>query len=251
MAELESMRKIPLTPLRRIIRDRMNESAKIPQFSLEIDVEMAGVAAARERTTAKPSVTACLLWCCARALREVPELNGFFLGEETALAEEINLGVAVSVPGGLIVPIIRRAEAKSLNELAAELASLIERARKNRLSPDDLRGGTFTLSNLGMFGIKKFAPLLNPPQLAIIGVGNCASSLAQGIQYYRDAKEGDLVPGLMHVNIGPYHIRDIEIVCAFDVDADKVGRDVSEAIFRGRNNTIKISDVPPLGAPVY
>lgn len=86
---------------------------------------------------------------------------------------------------------------------------------------------------------------------AIIGVGNCASSLVQGIQYYRDAEEGDLIPGLMHVNIGPYHIRDIEIVCAFDVDADKVGRDVSEAIFRGRNNTIKISDVPPLGAPVY
>ncbi len=86
---------------------------------------------------------------------------------------------------------------------------------------------------------------------AIIGVGNCASSLVQGIQYYREAKEGDLVPGLMHVFVGPYHIRDIEIVCAFDVDADKVGKDVSEAIFSGRNNTIKISDVPRLNAPVY
>lgn len=86
---------------------------------------------------------------------------------------------------------------------------------------------------------------------AIVGVGNCASSLVQGIQYYRDAKEGDLVPGLMHVRVGPYHIRDIDVVCAFDVDADKVGKDVAEAIFSGRNNTIKISDVPRLDAPVY
>jgi myo-inositol-1-phosphate synthase len=93
--------------------------------------------------------------------------------------------------------------------------------------------------------------LMGKIRAAIIGVGNCASSLVQGIHYYRDAREGDLVPGLMHVKIGPYHVRDIEIVCAFDVDAEKVARDVGEAIFRGRNNTIKICDVPPLNAPVY
>ena len=86
---------------------------------------------------------------------------------------------------------------------------------------------------------------------AIVGVGNCASSLVQGIEYYKDAKEGDLIPGLMHVKVGPYHIRDIDIVCAFDVDADKVGKDVSEAIHCGKNNTIKICDVPFLDAPVF
>lgn len=86
---------------------------------------------------------------------------------------------------------------------------------------------------------------------AIIGVGNCASALVQGLFYYRDARENELVPGLMHVRVGPYHIRDIEVVCAFDVDAEKVGRDVGEAIFRGRNNTIKFCDVPRLDAPVY
>jgi myo-inositol-1-phosphate synthase len=86
---------------------------------------------------------------------------------------------------------------------------------------------------------------------AIIGVGNCASALVQGLFYYREAREDELVPGLMHVRIGPYHIRDIEVVCAFDVDAEKVGRDVGEAIFRGRNNTIKFCEVPRLGAPVY
>ncbi|MBC7230841.1 MAG: inositol-3-phosphate synthase [Actinobacteria bacterium] len=88
-------------------------------------------------------------------------------------------------------------------------------------------------------------------RVAIVGVGNCASSLVQGIEYYREAREGDLIPGLMHVKVGDYHIRDIEVVCGFDVDADKVGKDVSEAIVSGRNNTIKICDVPRLGAPVY
>lgn len=88
-------------------------------------------------------------------------------------------------------------------------------------------------------------------RVAIVGVGNCASSLVQGIEYYKDAKDGDLIPGLMHVTVGPYHIRDIDIVCAFDVDANKVGKDVSEAICCGRNNTIKICDVPYLNAPVY
>lgn len=86
---------------------------------------------------------------------------------------------------------------------------------------------------------------------AIVGVGNCASSLVQGIHYYGNAREGDLIPGLMHVNIGPYHISDIEIACAFDVDADKVGKDISEAIHGGRNNTIKICDVPGMGAKVF
>ncbi len=88
-------------------------------------------------------------------------------------------------------------------------------------------------------------------RVAIVGVGNCASSLVQGIEYYKDAKEGDLIPGLMHVKVGPYHIRDIDIVCAFDVDVDKVGKDVSEAIGSGRNNTVKFCDVPRLNAPVF
>ena len=92
---------------------------------------------------------------------------------------------------------------------------------------------------------------MNKVRVAIVGVGNCASSLVQGIEYYRDAREGDLIPGLMHVKVGDYHIHDIEIACGFDVDADKVGKDVSEAIVSGRNNTIKICDVPRLGAPVY
>jgi myo-inositol-1-phosphate synthase len=87
-------------------------------------------------------------------------------------------------------------------------------------------------------------------RVAIVGVGNCAASLVQGVEYYRDADPESRVPGLMHVQLGEYHIRDIEFVAAFDVDGKKVGTDLSEAIGASQNNTIKIADVPPLGITV-
>ncbi|HVQ89594.1 MAG TPA: inositol-3-phosphate synthase [Mycobacteriales bacterium] len=87
-------------------------------------------------------------------------------------------------------------------------------------------------------------------RLGIVGMGNCASALLQGLEYYKDASAEDAVPGLMHVELGPYHVHDVELVCAFDVDAKKVGRDLAEAIVASENNTIKICDVPPLGVTV-
>src|SRR5688572_45043 len=87
-------------------------------------------------------------------------------------------------------------------------------------------------------------------RVAIIGVGNCASSLVQGVEYYKSAPDDEFVPGLMHVNLGGYHIRDVEFTAAFDIDAEKVGKDLSEAIFSGPNNTLKFSDVPNLGIRV-
>ncbi|ATQ29996.1 inositol-3-phosphate synthase [Rhodococcus ruber Chol-4] len=87
-------------------------------------------------------------------------------------------------------------------------------------------------------------------RVAIVGVGNCASSLVQGVEYYKDAEANTTVPGLMHVEFGPYHVRDVQFVAAFDVDAKKVGFDLSEAIFASENNTIKIADVPPSGVTV-
>ena len=87
-------------------------------------------------------------------------------------------------------------------------------------------------------------------RVAIVGVGNCASSLVQGVEYYKDADPSAQVPGLMHVQFGPYHISDVEFVAAFDVDAKKVGKDLSEAIFASENNTIKFSDVPTTGVTV-
>ena len=88
-------------------------------------------------------------------------------------------------------------------------------------------------------------------RVAIVGVGNCASSLVQGVHYYREAKPGDFVPGLMHVNLGGYHISDIEFSAAFDIDQNKVGKDLGEAIYAAPNNTYRFADVPKLGAEVY
>ena len=88
-------------------------------------------------------------------------------------------------------------------------------------------------------------------RVAIIGVGNCASSFVQGVEYYKDADATKSVPGLMHVDLGGYHVRDIEFTAAFDIDADKVGKDLSEAIWAGQNNTIKFADVPNLGVKVH
>jgi myo-inositol-1-phosphate synthase len=87
-------------------------------------------------------------------------------------------------------------------------------------------------------------------RVAILGVGNCASSLVQGVQYYRNAKPGEDIPGIMHVDLGGYHIRDIEFSAAFDIDREKVGKDLSDAIFAGHNNTVKFADVPHLGVRV-
>jgi myo-inositol-1-phosphate synthase len=90
-----------------------------------------------------------------------------------------------------------------------------------------------------------------PVNVAIIGVGNCASSLVQGVEYYKDAKTDEFVPGLMHVNLGGYHVRDVRFTAAFDIDARKVGRDLSEAIFTEPNNTYRFASVPKLGVPVH
>ncbi|NLG27354.1 MAG: inositol-3-phosphate synthase, partial [Chloroflexi bacterium] len=91
----------------------------------------------------------------------------------------------------------------------------------------------------------------NKVRVAIIGVGNCASALVQGVQFYHDAPDDQFIPGLMHARLGDYCIGDIEFTAGFDIDAEKVGKDLSEAIWAGPNNTIKFSDVPHLGVPVY
>jgi myo-inositol-1-phosphate synthase len=88
-------------------------------------------------------------------------------------------------------------------------------------------------------------------RVAIVGVGNCASAFVQGVEYYQDANPAESVPGLMHVDLGSYHVRDIEFTAAFDIDVEKVGKDLSEAIWAGQNNTIKFADVPKLDVPVY
>src|SRR5213595_3190883 len=98
--------------------------------------------------------------------------------------------------------------------------------------------------------VRRSRPRARPIRVAIIGVGNCASSLVQGVHYYRNAKAGDRVPGIMHVDLGGYHIRDVEFVAAFDVDRNKVGKDLADAIYSPPNNTYRFADVPRTGVKV-
>jgi myo-inositol-1-phosphate synthase len=104
--------------------------------------------------------------------------------------------------------------------------------------------------SIAAFRMREEEPVTDKVRVAIVGVGNCASSLVQGVTYYRNVRPEDEVPGLMHVELGGYHVRDLEFVAAFDVDAKKVGRDLSEAIFASENNTIRFADVAPVGVEV-
>src|SRR5437764_9788776 len=109
---------------------------------------------------------------------------------------------------------------------------------------------TVTISSASTNGAGRYQS--DKVRVAIVGVGNCASSFVQGVHYYRDADPAEAVPGLMHVDLGGYHVSDIEFSAAFDIDADKVGKDLSEAIWAGQNNTIRFveGDIPNLGVPV-
>ena len=116
------------------------------------------------------SYTDLLIKIVARALLAHPLLNASVEGEEIILHEAVHMGLAVALEDGLIVPVIRNAESKSLGEIAEEAALLAEKAKKGRLMPDEYTGGTFTLSNLGMFGMESFTPIINQPESAILGV---------------------------------------------------------------------------------
>ena len=167
------------SPLRKIIKDRMTQSALIPQFNLEIEMELRLLEETRAKLDPRPSVTSCLVWAIARALESHPHLNGFCYDEEVGRVDEINVGVAMSGRNGLVVPVIRHANRKTVLRIHHELRDLALRLEANRLTVDDFYGGTINFSNLGMYGIKRFTPLINPPQIAIVGAGCPQAGVAE------------------------------------------------------------------------
>jgi pyruvate dehydrogenase E2 component (dihydrolipoamide acetyltransferase) len=173
-------RVIPMKGIRRIIAQRMSESTRtIPHFFLSVEADMTGALQLRERLLeevekkagVRLSVTDILVKVAARALRDHPIINSRIEGEGIRLVEEINIGVAVAIEEGLIVPVVRAADGKTLTEIAVTIRDLAQKARNGKLSVDDVTGGTFTLSNLGMFGIDTFNAIINPPECSILGVG--------------------------------------------------------------------------------
>ena len=181
-------RTVPLSSIRRTIAERMTASVTtVPQFTVSLDADMsralelvedvragaaaAGVATAAGADAPKVTLTALLVKACAWALLRRPEVNASFAGDSIIEWGEINIGVAAAVEGGLVVPVLRGADRLRLFEIAQGLADLGARARAGRLRLEDLQGGTFTISNLGMFGIERFTAIVNPPQAAILAVG--------------------------------------------------------------------------------
>jgi pyruvate dehydrogenase E2 component (dihydrolipoamide acetyltransferase) len=161
-------RTIPLVGRRRIIGERMVRSVQeAPHIAVTIDVDMSEAAGTR----GSASYTALLVHVVSRTLREHPLLNSTLRDGQIELLYEINIGVATTAEEGLIVPVIKQADSKSLQEIDAELKELANRARAGNLTLDDVSGGTFTISNLGMFGIPNFRAIINPPEAAILAVG--------------------------------------------------------------------------------
>jgi pyruvate dehydrogenase E2 component (dihydrolipoamide acetyltransferase) len=166
----------PLTTVRRTIARRLTEAWQAPAFQLSRSVDMTRSQALRvRRRELEPGVhltlTDVLTKFCAVALVRHPEVNVQYADDALLFQHSANIGIAVAAPAGLVVPVVKRAEHMSLDEIAVVRAGLVERARAGGLEQDDLEGGTFTISNLGMFGVEQFIAVLNPPQAAILAVG--------------------------------------------------------------------------------
>ena len=167
----------PLTSVRKTIARRLTQAWQAPVFQLTVSADMSAalalVAKLRElHPDERPTVTDVLTRVTAAALMRHRDVNALYLDGEVHIHPSANIGIAVAAPQGLVVPVIQQAERHSVAEIAAARAELVGRARDNKLQQADLQGGTFTISNLGMFGIEQFVAVLNPPQVAILAVGS-------------------------------------------------------------------------------
>jgi pyruvate dehydrogenase E2 component (dihydrolipoyllysine-residue acetyltransferase) len=167
-----------LSSMRKTIARRLTEAWQAPVFQLGITVDMGRALEVRRRLVelqgngAKPTVSDLITKVCAAALMRHRAVNALYQGDSIELYPTANVGIAVAIPNGLVVPVIPSCERKTIAEIAAARADVVERARAGKLKQGDLDGGTFTISNLGMFGIERFIAVLNPPQAAILAVGS-------------------------------------------------------------------------------
>lgn len=185
--------EISLTPMRKVIANRLQEAkASIPHFYVRQTVDVEALTAVRDQLDAggiKLSYNDFILRATALALRAYPAVNSGFNPVSNMLInyQTVDIAVAVSIPDGLITPIVQHTDYKSLTEISSEVRSLAHRAKEGKLRPDEFQGGSFTVSNLGMYGIDDFIAVINPPQAAILAVG--------GIREVPVVKKGVVVPG--------------------------------------------------------
>jgi pyruvate dehydrogenase E2 component (dihydrolipoamide acetyltransferase) len=196
--------EIPLNQVRKVISQRLQEAkSTIPHFYVTLDIDAEPLMQFRtqlEKTGLKVSFNDCIVKACSLALREHPVVNsGFNAAAQTILRfKSIDISVAVSVEDGLITPIIFQADQKSLAEISQEIRALAKKAKEGKLAPQEFQGGSFTVSNLGMFGVSHFQAILNPPQAAILAVG--------AIQEQPVVRDGKVIPGhVLHLTISSDH----------------------------------------------
>jgi pyruvate dehydrogenase E2 component (dihydrolipoamide acetyltransferase) len=178
LAPTGQVEEIELTSTRKTIARRLTEAWQAPVFQLQVSANMANVLAVREALVerlrdgeTKPTVNDVLTKLVAVALVRHPAVNAHFTGDRIVRYPSAHVGIAVAAPAGLVVPVVRDADRRTIAEIAAARADLVGRARDGKLRREDLEDGTFTISNLGMFGIDRFTAVLNPPQAAILAVG--------------------------------------------------------------------------------
>jgi pyruvate dehydrogenase E2 component (dihydrolipoamide acetyltransferase) len=173
--------KIPLSNVKRVTARRLTEAKQtVPHFYVSIDVELDALLKLRGELNArspkegsgafKLSVNDLIIKACAVTLRRVPKVNASFTEDGIFVYDDVDISVAVSIPDGLITPIIRKADQKGLASISNEAKGLIERAKAGKLKPEEFQGGGFSISNMGMYGVRDFAAIINPPQAAILAV---------------------------------------------------------------------------------
>ena len=199
----ESYTDEPVTQMRKTIAKRLAESKfTAPHFYLTLDIDMDNAIALRKSLFdldgTKVSYNDMVIKACGLALREHPTVNSAWLGDVIRRNEHVHIGVAVAVPDGLLVPVVRFADGKDLTTINAEVKDFAEKAKSKKLQPADWEGNTFTISNLGMFGIEAFTAIVNPPDSCILAVG--------GIKEVPVVKNGNVVPGnVMKVTLSCDH----------------------------------------------
>ena len=199
----EKFTEKPVTQMRKVIAKRLSESLfTAPHFYLTMSIDMDSAIAARakmnEFAPVKISFNDMVLKAVAVALKQHPNVNSSWLGDKIRYNEHVNIGVAVAVEDGLLVPVVRFADGKSLSRISAEVKDFAQRAKAKKLQPADWEGSTFTISNLGMFGIDEFTAIINPPDACILAIG--------GISQVPVVKNGAVIPGnVMKVTLSCDH----------------------------------------------
>jgi pyruvate dehydrogenase E2 component (dihydrolipoamide acetyltransferase) len=202
-AGVESFEEVPVSQMRKTIARRLSESLfTAPHFYLTMTIDMDAAVAARakinEVAPVKISFNDMVLKATALALKQHPKVNSSWLGDKIRYNHHINIGVAVAVEDGLLVPVVRFADTKSLSQIGSEVKVYAQKAKDKKLQPADWEGSTFTISNLGMFGIDQFTAIINPPDACILAVG--------GISQVPVVKNGQVVPGnIMKVTMSCDH----------------------------------------------